>query len=86
MPIWIVEIIGMLAAVLGTIAWFPQVIKIVRTKDTKSLSLPTSILIFITVALWLIYGIAIASWPIIIANIASVTLLGLIILYKIKYG
>ncbi len=81
-----IEIIGMLAAILGTICWLPQIIKLVRTKDTKALSLWTNILIFLTVCLWLIYGLALGSLPIIIANIASVTLVGIIVIYKIKYG
>ncbi len=80
------EIVGMSAAVLGTICWLPQVIKLVRTKDTKSLSLGTNLLLFVTVSLWLIYGLMLGSLPIIIANVASVTLIGIIVIYKIKYG
>jgi len=86
MPVWIIETIGMSAALLGTICWLPQVIKLVRDKETHALSLWTNVLILATVSLWLIYGIALGSLPIIIANIASVTLVGIIVIYKIKYG
>ncbi|MCF6344334.1 MAG: SemiSWEET family transporter [Devosiaceae bacterium] len=86
MPELFVETIGMIAAILGTICWLPQVIKLTRTKDTKSLSLWTNILLLVTVSLWLIYGLMLGSLPLIIANVASVTLIGIIVIYKIKYG
>ncbi len=82
----IVEIIGILAAVLGTICWAPQALKTIRTKDTKSLSLGTNLLLFSTVTLWFLYGVLIGSWPLVFGNVVSMALLGIIVALKIKHG
>jgi len=86
MPLWIVETIGMFAALFGTICWAPQTLKVIKTKDTKSLSLGTNILLLLTVLLWLIYGILLGSLPLIIANLVSMILVGIIVIMKIKHG
>ncbi len=79
------EYIGYLAAILGTIGWLPQVYKTWRSRETKSLSLPTNLLIFITVSLWFIYGLLTMSWPIIMANVFAIILVGSIVIAKLIY-
>ena len=82
----IVEIIGYIAAAVGTIIFIPQAIQTIRTKETKSLSLPTFILISLNNSLWLTYGILTMNKAIILSQVL-VFPLGLVILgYKIKYG
>ncbi|SEQ75440.1 SemiSWEET family sugar transporter [Thalassovita taeanensis] len=77
--------IGYFAAILGTICWLPQAIQVWRTRDTKSLSLTANLLFLLTVTLWLIYGVMITDWPIIVANIASVSAMIAIVAAKLKY-
>lgn len=77
--------IGYLAAFLGMICWVPQARQVWRTKDTKSLSLPANLLFLATVTLWLVYGLLITDWPIIVANIASVTAMISIVAAKLKF-
>ncbi|MET1411538.1 SemiSWEET transporter [Roseibium sp. HPY-6] len=79
------ETIGFIAAILGTICWLPQTIKTWRTRETKDLSLSANLLVLATVALWLIYGIAIDAWPLIVANVISVILVGAIVTAKLIY-
>ena len=81
-----IDYIGYLAAVLGTICWLPQTIKTWRTKETKDLSLWANLLILATVSLWLIYGIMLGAWPLIIANIVSIILVGAIVSAKLIYN
>lgn len=80
------EILGMLAAVITTGAFLPQVYKTWKTKDTKALSLTMYIAFFIGVSLWLVYGIYLDSLPMIVANvvtaISSLILIGLKLKYK----
>jgi MtN3 and saliva related transmembrane protein len=79
------EIIGMIAAVLTTASFLPQVYKTWKTKDTKGLSLTMYIAFFIGIVLWLIYGIHIDSLPMILANgITAVSALFLVIM-KLKF-
>ena len=85
-PAFMIEIIGMLAAILGTICWLPQALKTILTKDTSGLSLWTNSLLFMAVILWLTYGLAIGSWPLILGNIVNTMLVGTIGMLKIRHG
>lgn len=82
----VIETIGMLAAILGTIGWMPQAIKTIRTRDTSGLSLWTNALLFLTVTLWFTYGLAIGSWPLILGNVLTMALVGTIVVLKIRHG
>jgi len=80
------ELLGFVAAICTTISFLPQVIKIIKTKETKDISLLMYIILNIGIFLWLIYGFLISEPPIIVAN-GIVFILGLLILIlKIKHG
>ena len=83
---YITVIIGMGAAICTTIAFFPQLIMVYRTKRTRDLSLPTFILLTVGIFLWLVYGVLLGNLPIILAN--AITLIGClyILIMKIKCG
>ncbi len=80
-----VDIFGLLAALLTTSAFLPQVIKTIREKDTKSLSLPMYLILTSGLLLWLTYGIMIKDWALIIANSITGVLALIILVAKIKY-
>ena len=69
-PYW-VESIGLLAGILGIIAWFPQIREVWVHKKHEGISLPTFGLIIIALILWLIYGFLIGSPALILANIST---------------
>ena len=79
-------ILGMAAGALTTISFVPQVIKIYKMKDAKELSLATFAIFSCGVFLWLVYGIIIREWPVILANGITLVLICLIIAMKIKYS
>ncbi|MGV6830658.1 MAG: SemiSWEET family sugar transporter [bacterium] len=81
----VVEIIGMLAAVLTTAAFIPQVYKTWKTKDVESLSFPMLAMFFTGVSLWLVYGIYLSSPSLIFANSVTVVSAFFLIYFKIKY-
>lgn len=60
--------VGMAAATLTTVAFFPQAYKTLRSRDTTGLSLTMYLMLITGVSLWLLYGLIIWSWPLIIAN------------------
>jgi MtN3 and saliva related transmembrane protein len=64
---WI-DLVGALAATLTTGAFIPQAIKTIRTRDTSGLSLTMYALLLAGVTLWMVYGIIIGSWPLIVSN------------------
>jgi MtN3 and saliva related transmembrane protein len=78
------QIIGYTAATLTTISFIPQVIHIIRTKNTESISLSMYILFCIGVSLWLIYGLLQNSYPIVIANTITLFFALIILSYKLK--
>jgi len=79
------EVIGMIAAVLTTASFLPQVYKTWKTKDTQGLSLTMYVCFFIGIVLWLIYGIHIDSLPMILANGITVVASFFLILMKLKH-
>lgn len=85
MDIIIANIFGMAAAILTTSCFIPQLIKIIKTKQTKDLSLSMYLMFFAGVACWEIYGILFKAPPVIIANFIGMIMNATIIYYKIKY-
>ena len=64
----LIELVGTLAASLTTAAFFPQAIKTIRTRETNGLSIGMYSLLVTGVAMWLLYGVMIGNWPLILAN------------------
>ena len=79
-----VELIGLAAAFLTTIAFIPQVIQVWKSKSVEGLSLTTYIIFIIGVFLWFLYGLSIGSLSMIIANFITVLLASVIIYFIIK--
>lgn len=78
--------VGAAGAVLTTICWLPQAVRVVRTKDTRAISLATNLIFATGILLWLIYGIALMNWPLIAANAISMMFTLVIIFMKLRYG
>ncbi|HAW50311.1 TPA: hypothetical protein DCX16_05125 [bacterium] len=78
--------IGIAAAFLCTVSFIPQVIKVLKTKHTKDLSLLAFSVLCLGVFLWFIYGFLIGKTPVILANGIVFILVIIIIIAKIKYG
>ncbi len=80
------EWMGYLAAILTTGSFVPQAVMTIRTRNTSGVSLAMYVIFTIGVAAWLAYGIAIASWPMILANSVTLALAATILALKIRYG
>ena len=77
------EYIGYIAAFLATISFLPQVILTIRTRDTHSLSL-TMYMVFVSGTIcWLVHGVVLGSIPIIIVNLITVFLSGVVLTLKV---
>jgi MtN3 and saliva related transmembrane protein len=82
----ILDIIGSLAALFTTAAFVPQVWQIWQSRSAKDISLGMYSIFTVGVALWLVYGVLLGSWPIIIANCVTVCLAGAVWVMKIRFG
>lgn len=80
-----IEILGLSAAVLGTISLIPQVIKIWRTHSTQSISLVMYLIICTDSILWLIYGILLSLRPLIIQSTLTFVCALAVIIMKILW-
>lgn len=76
--------IGSIAAICTTVAFVPQVIKSWRTRDLSGISLPMYTIFTLGVILWLVYGLLIGDWPVIIANAITALLAGGVLLLKLQ--
>ena len=80
------EFFGYFAAILTTAAFLPQLIKTLKTKKADDVSLVTLIMFISGLGSWIIYGYAISSFPILLANIITFILNLLILISKIYYS
>ena len=77
------ELTGYLAATLTTVSFVPQVLQTLRTRDTRAISLGMYALFTLGVALWLVYGILIDAWPVIVANAITLGLTSTVLWHKL---
>lgn len=82
----LIDFVGASGAVLTTLCWLPQVLKVIREKETRALSLPATVAFSVGVVLWLVYGLAIGDWPLIGSNAATLALMAPILAMKLRYG
>lgn len=77
------NLFGYPAAILTTVAFVPQAWQSWKTRDLSGISLPMYALFTLGVALWLGYGIAIGSPPVIAANAITLALASVVLWLKI---
>jgi len=80
----LISVIGVLAAIVSTINQLPQAFKTIRSKDTHSLSLWMYIMVWIATSLWLLYGILLKDFPLILSNSISILPITYILGTKIR--
>ena len=78
--------VGSIAAVLTTVAFVPQALKVIREKQTGGISLVMYLLFTLGVALWFVFGLLIGSYPVTLANGTTLVLASVILAMKIRYG
>lgn len=81
-----IDIIGIVAGTCTSMSFIPQIVKILRTKQVRDISLRMYIVLTSGISLWLVYGILIKEFPIILANGAALVLCTTVIIAKIRYG
>lgn len=80
------ELLGHIAGALTTGAFVPQVLHVLRTRQTRDISLATFVLFVLGVALWLVYGLQVGAWPVVVANAVTLVLALVILGAKLRYG
>ena len=80
-----IDWVGSIAAILTTASFVPQAWHTFRTRDVSGISLVMYSLFTAGVALWLVYGLMLLAWPIIIANVITTSLALMILVMKLRY-
>jgi MtN3 and saliva related transmembrane protein len=79
------DLIGYLAAGLTTLSFVPQAWHTFRTRDVSGISLGMYSAFTLGVALWLVYGVLLGAWPVIVANAITLTLASAILAMKLRF-
>jgi len=64
----IIVTIGTLAAICSMGSFVPQAWRIIRTRDTKSISPGAYLLTVLAFAFWTVYGLMLDAWPLVASN------------------
>ncbi len=81
----VVEDIGFVAAFLTTAAFVPQLMRVMKLRSAREISLGTFLMFSVGVFMWLIYGIYTGSRPVIASNVVTLVLSVSILILKLKY-
>ena len=80
-----VQDVGFVAAFCTTAAFVPQLMRVLRLRSAREISLPTFLLFSVGVFLWLLYGIYTGSRPVIASNGVTLILSVSILVLKLRY-
>ena len=79
------ELIGYLAASLTTASFIPQAWLTFKTRDVSGISLGMYSVFTAGIALWLVYGLMIQAWPVVIANVITLVLAASILVMRLRF-
>jgi MtN3 and saliva related transmembrane protein len=80
-----IDFIGYVAATCTTVAFLPQLIRVVRLRSARDISLGMFSVFSTGTALWLIYGLLTHSNPVVVANAVTFLLSISILALKLRY-
>jgi MtN3 and saliva related transmembrane protein len=81
-----IDTLGYVAATLTTASFVPQAWLTFRTRDVSGISLAMYSVFTLGIALWLVYGLFIEAWPVVVANVVTFALAATILVMKLSLG
>jgi MtN3 and saliva related transmembrane protein len=79
------DLVGYVAATLTTVSFLPQLIRVVKTRSARDISLGMFLIFSVGTLLWMLYGIFSHSAPVWIANAVTLILSASILTLKLIY-
>ena len=76
-------VVGAAATLCSTTSFVPQAWKVIRTRDTSSISKKMYIITVVGFSLWFAYGLLLWQWPLIVTNGICLLLSAFILLMKL---
>ena len=80
-----IDLIGYAAATGTTVSFLPQLIRVVRLRSARDISLGMFLIFSAGTALWLTYGVLSRSWPVAGANAVTLVLSISILVLKLRF-
>jgi len=81
-----IEIFGLLGGALTTFGYIPQLLRILKLKSAREISLPFTLSFLAGAICWLTYGVLLSLVSVILWNSAGIVFLGMLLYGKLKYG
>lgn len=81
---WI-EVVGLFGAFLSSITFIPQVYKAWQSKSVGDLSMTMILIVFTSTLVWIVYGVSLTLWPVILCNSIMAVLTLLLIYFKLTF-
>ncbi|MBL9103441.1 MAG: SemiSWEET family sugar transporter [Myxococcales bacterium] len=78
------DLLGYAAAVCSAISFIPQAVKVIRTGETKDLSLAMYVFTTLGLGMWCAYGFWTRAWPVAICNGLTVLFASVILAMKLR--
>jgi len=78
--------LGTTAAILTTASFFPQLLHLWRSRSAHAISASMYTIFAIGLLLWIVYGIVIGAWPIVIANSITALQAVAILWMKVRFS
>ncbi len=78
----LINIIGYTATVCMVFGYLPQAIATIRTRNTDGIAMPTFIMLGLGSIFFVIQGLALSNWPLVIAN--TITTICSVVIFSIK--
>lgn len=85
MNVSFIELMGLVAGILTTGSFIPQVLQIIRTRDVSGISVVMYIAFTLGVLLWLVYGLLNAQIALIMTNGITLVLAMTILIMKVRF-
>jgi len=80
-----IDFIGYVAATCTTLSFLPQLIRVLRLRSAREISLGMFLIFSVGTALWLIYGVFVHSKPVMVANAVTFVLAMSILVMKLRF-
>lgn len=77
--------IGYIAGFMTTGSFLPQVLRAYRTRSCRDLSWPWLLVFIGGLLLWLVYGLVLHNWPMILANAVTLAFCFALAWMKVRY-
>jgi MtN3 and saliva related transmembrane protein len=80
-----VDILGYSAGFITSLTFLPQVIKTWKEKSAKDISLMMFVIAAVNEVMWIVYGVLLNNWVIILTNSIVLTMSLIMIFLKLRY-